>query len=97
MPAVATGARGIVSAATGAGYPTPAEVEALERASGIRRDRGPGDACRRRPRAGVASLRRARTGSPPTTSVPGRRRILLRLALASGITDRDDLQVFDEG
>ena len=31
--AVAAGARGIVSAGTGAGYPTPGEVEALERAS----------------------------------------------------------------
>ena len=30
---VAAGARGIVSAGTGAGYPTPGEVEALERAS----------------------------------------------------------------
>ena len=31
--AVAAGARGIVSAGTGAGYPTPGEVEALERAA----------------------------------------------------------------
>jgi L-asparaginase len=31
--AVAAGARGIVSAGTGAGYPTPSEVAALERAS----------------------------------------------------------------
>ncbi|MDP2350155.1 MAG: asparaginase, partial [Chloroflexota bacterium] len=31
--AVAAGARGIVSAGTGSGYPTPGEVEALERAS----------------------------------------------------------------
>ncbi len=81
--AVAAGARGIVSAGTGAGYPTPLEVEALERASA----------------AGVLVCQGSRTGSgrvPPTPSmarrrwipaddiVPWKARVLLRLALAAG-------------
>jgi L-asparaginase len=81
--AVAAGARGIVSAGTGAGYPTPLEVEALERASA----------------AGVLVCQASRTGSgrvPPTPSmakrgwipaddlVPWKARVLLRLALAAG-------------
>ncbi len=75
-------ARGIVSAGTGAGYPTPLEVEALQRASA----------------AGVLVCQASRTGSgrvPPTPSmarrgwipaddiVPCKARVLLRLALAA--------------
>ncbi len=81
--AVAAGARGIVSAATGDGYPTPQQVEALERASA----------------AGVAIVQSTRVGSgrvPPLPALLGRgwipaddlgpwkARILLRLALAAG-------------
>jgi len=81
--AVAAGARGIVSAGTGAGYPTPQEDEALERASA----------------AGVLICQASRTSSgrvPPTPSmvrrgwipaddiVPWKARVLLRLALAAG-------------
>lgn len=81
--AVAAGAKGIVSAATGDGYPTPWQVEALERAS----------------RAGVAIVQSTRVGSgrvPPLPAtlargwiaaddlVPPKARILLRLALAAG-------------
>ena len=85
--AVAAGARGIVSAGTGAGYPTPLEVEALERASV----------------AGVVIVQSSRVGSgrvPPVPAllargwvpaddlVPWKTRILLRLALAAG----DDIE-----
>ena len=81
--AVAAGARGVVSAGTGAGYPTPAEVEALERASA----------------AGVMVCQASRVGSgrvPPVPSLLARgwvpaddvvawkARTLLRLALAAG-------------
>jgi L-asparaginase len=81
--AVAAGAKGIVSAATGDGYPTPWQVEALERAS----------------KAGVAIVQSTRVGSgrvPPLPAliargwipaddlVPWKARILLRLALAAG-------------
>lgn len=81
--AVAAGARGIVSAGTGAGYPTPLEVEALQRASD----------------AGVVVVQASRVGSgrvPPVPAllargwvaaddlVPWKARILLRLALAAG-------------
>ena len=81
--AVAAGATGIVSAGTGAGYPTPREVEALERAS----------------RAGVVVCQASRVGSgrvPPVASIIARdwvaaddlvawkARVLLRLALAAG-------------
>jgi L-asparaginase len=81
--AVAAGARGIVSAATGAGYPTPWQVEALERAAA----------------AGVVIVQSSRVGSgrvPPLPAllargwvpgddlVPWKARILLRLALAAG-------------
>jgi L-asparaginase len=92
----AAGARGIVSAGTGAGYPTPAEVEALERAGA----------------AGVVVVQATRVGAgrvPPVGSLvargwvaagdlpPWKARILLRLALAAGLADRDDLQaLFDE-
>jgi L-asparaginase len=94
--AVAAGARGIVSAGTGAGYPTDREVDALERASA----------------AGVAVVQSTRVGAgrvPPTPSLarrgwiaasdlnPWKSRILLRLALAAGITDAAALQaLFDE-
>ena len=93
---VAAGARGIVSAGTGAGYPTPAEVEALERATA----------------AGVTVIQATRVDAGRVPAVgsliargwvaaddlrPWKARILLRLALAAGITDRDDLQaLFDE-
>lgn len=81
--AVAAGARGIVSAGTGAGYPTPGEVAALERASA----------------AGVVVCQASRVGAgrvPLVPSlvargwlaaddlVPWKARILLRLALAAG-------------
>ena len=94
--AVAAGARGLVSAGTGAGYPTDLEVEALERASA----------------AGVAVIQATRVGAgrvPPTPSMtrrgwvaagdlnPWKSRILLRLALAAGISDAAALQaLFDE-
>ncbi len=94
--AVAAGAKGIVSAGSGAGYPTDLEVEALERASA----------------AGVAVVQASRVGAgrvPPTPSItrrgwiaggdlnPWKARILLRLALALGITDPQALQaLFDE-
>jgi L-asparaginase len=81
--AVAAGARGIVSAGTGAGYPTPGEVAALERASAT----------------GVVVCQASRVGAgrvPLVPSlvargwlaaddlVPWKARILLRLALAAG-------------
>jgi L-asparaginase len=81
--AVAAGARGVVSAGSGAGYPTPLEVEALERASA----------------SGVAVGQASRVGSgrvPPVPSLlargwvaaddhrPWKARTLLRLALAAG-------------
>ncbi len=81
--AVASGAAGIVSAGTGAGYPTPGQVEALERASA----------------AGVSVVQSTRVGSgrvPPVPALldrgwiaaddlgPWKARILLRLALAAG-------------
>lgn len=81
--AVAAGCQGIVSAATGDGYPTPSQVEALERASA----------------AGVAIVQSSRVGSgrvPPLPALlargwiaaddvnPWKARILLRLALAAG-------------
>jgi L-asparaginase len=94
--AVAAGAKGIVSAGTGAGYPTDREVEALERASA----------------AGVAVVQASRVGAgrvPPTPSLarrgwiaggdlnPWKARIMLRLALAAGIADTTGLQaLFDE-
>jgi L-asparaginase len=95
--AVAAGARGIVSAGTGAGYPTPGEVAALERAS----------------RAGVVVCQASRVGSGRVPRVPGlvargwisaddlqpwKARVLLRLALAGGPTDPDAIQaLFDRG
>jgi L-asparaginase len=94
--AVAAGASGIVSAGSGAGYPTDREVEALERAS----------------TAGVVVVQASRVGAgrvPPTPSLmrrgwiaagdlsPWKARILLRLALAAGITGAPALQaLFDE-
>ncbi len=80
--AVALGARGIVSAGTGDGYPTPLEVEALERAAA----------------AGVVICQASRVGSGRVAStpsmvkrgwisaddiVPWKARVLLRLALAA--------------
>lgn len=94
--AVAAGARGIVSAGTGAGYPAPGEVEALERATAD----------------GVTVVQATRVGAGRVPAVgslvargwvaaddlpPWKARILLRLALAAGITGRDELQaIFDE-
>jgi L-asparaginase len=81
--AVAAGARGIVSAGSGAGNPTPGEVAALERASA----------------AGVVVCQASRVGSgrvPPVPSLlargwvaaddhrPWKARTLLRVALAAG-------------
>lgn len=92
--AVAAGARGIISAGTGAGRPTPEEAKALERASA----------------AGVVVCQGTRVGSGRTVRSPGLRRmgwvasdnlppwkarILLRLGLAR-TTDPDELQrLFD--
>jgi L-asparaginase len=92
--AVAAGARGIVSAGTGAGRPTPGEDKALERAH----------------EAGVAICQGTRVGSGRTVRSPGlvrrgwigsdnlqpwKARILLRLGLAR-TSDPDELQrLFD--
>ena len=92
--AVAAGARGIVSAGTGAGRPTPAEDDALGRAA----------------EAGVLVCQGTRVGSGRTVRSPGlkkrgwvaadnlqpwKARILLRLALAK-TSDPDELQrMFD--
>jgi L-asparaginase len=94
--AVAAGARGIVSAGTGAGYPTPGEVAALERAAA----------------AGVTVVQATRVGAGRVPVVPAlvargwigsgdlapwKARFLLRLALAAGISTREALQpLFDE-
>lgn len=94
--AVAAGAQGLVSAGTGAGYPTPLEVAALERAAAT----------------GVAVVQATRvdTGRVPLVASlrsrgfvaagdlrPWKARILLRLALAAGITGVAALQtLFDE-
>lgn len=94
--AVAAGAGGIVSAGTGAGYPTPGEVAALERTSA----------------AGVVICQASRVGGGRVPRVPSlvargwlaaddlqpwKARILLRLGLATiGAVDRDALQqLFD--
>jgi L-asparaginase len=89
--AVVAGARGIVSAGTGAGYPTPGEVEALERAAA----------------AGIVVCQASRVGAgrvPPVPALvargwvaaddlqPWKARVLLRLALATGVTDRASIQ-----
>ena len=94
--AVAAGARGIVNAGTGAGYPTPGEEAALERASA----------------AGVLVVQGTRVGGgrvPPVPKLadrgwvaagdlnPWKTRILLRLAIASGVTGAAELQpLFDD-
>jgi L-asparaginase len=85
-----------VSAGTGAGYPTPGEVAALERAAA----------------AGVVVCQSSRVGAGRVPRVPSlvargwvaagdlgpwKARILLRLALGSGRTDPEALQaLFDE-
>ncbi len=89
--AAAAGARGIVSAGTGAGYPTPGEVDALERAS----------------RAGVTVCQASRVGSGRVPRVPSlaargwlaaddlqpwKARVLLRLAIASGVVAPEAIQ-----
>jgi L-asparaginase len=94
--AVAAGARGIVNAGTGAGYPTPGEEAALLRAA----------------EAGVLVVQATRVGGgrvPPVPMLaergwvaagdlnPWKARILLRLALAGGVTDPAALQrLFDD-
>ena len=93
--AVAAGARGIVSAGTGAGYPTPLEVEALERGDARGRDDRPGDARRRGPGAAIPSLV-TRGWIAADDLQPWKARILLRLALAAGTTDRAALQALFE-
>ena len=86
-----------MSAGTGAGYPTPGEVEALERASA----------------AGVVVCQSSRVGSGRVPRVPAlvargwvaagdlqpwKARILLRLAIAAGTTDPAAIQaLFDAG
>jgi L-asparaginase len=94
--AVAAGARGIVSAGTGAGYPTPGEVEALERATA----------------SGVVVVQASRVGAGRVPAVgsliargwvaagdlpPWKARILLRLALAADITAPRQLQALFDG
>lgn len=89
--AVEAGAAGIVSAGTGAGHPTPGEVAALEGARA----------------SGVVVVQASRVGAgrvPPVPALaargwvaagdlpPWKARILLRLALAAGITGPDALQ-----
>jgi L-asparaginase len=92
--ATAAGARGVISAGTGAGRPTPGEDKALERASA----------------AGVVICQGTRVGSGRTVQSPGlkrkgwigadnlqpwKARILLRLGLAR-TSDPDELQrLFD--
>ena len=96
--AVAAGARGIVSAGTGAGYPTPA------------RGRGARARATTRGRDVVQATRVGAGRVPPVPSLvdrgwiaaddlqPWKARILLRLALAAGTTDRAALQaLFDAG
>lgn len=94
--AVAAGARGIVSAGTGSGYPTPGEVRALELASA----------------KGVIVCQASRVGSGRVPRVPSlvargwvaaddlqpwKARILLRLALADGRRDAGAIQpLFDD-
>ena len=88
---VAAGARGLVSAGTGAGYPAPGEVDALERAAA----------------AGVVICQATRVGGgrvPPVPALvargwvssddlqPWKARVLLRLALAAGVSGREALQ-----
>jgi L-asparaginase len=90
--AVAAGARGIVSAGTGAGRPTPAEIEALDRAA----------------KAGVIVCQGTRVGSGRTLRSPGLRRcgwvasdnlqpwkarLLLALAL-DRTSDPDEIQSY---
>jgi len=86
-----------VSAGTGAGYPTPREVEALERAHD----------------AGVTIVQATRVGAGRVPAIPSlvdrgwiaaddlqpwKARILLRLALAAGTTGQAELQArFDAG
>ncbi len=93
--AVAAGARGIVSAGTGAGYPTPLEVQALGRAAA----------------AGVTVVQATRVDAGRVPAVPAlaaagfvgsddlrpwKARILLRLALGAGIREREAMQaLFD--
>lgn len=92
--AVAAGARGLVCAGTGAGYPTPGQVDALERASA----------------GGVVVCQASRVGSgrvPRVPSLVGRgwlaaddlppwkARTLLRLGIAAGLGG-DDLQALFE-
>jgi L-asparaginase len=93
--AVAAGAAGVVSAGTGAGYPTPGEVEALERAAA----------------SGVVVCQASRVGAGRVPRVPSmlargwvaaddlrpwNARVLLRLALAAGVREPDDVQaLFD--
>jgi L-asparaginase len=92
--AVAAGARGIVSAGTGAGRPTPAEDEALSRA----RDRGVVVCITSRVGSGtvVRSPGRARRGFVTGDNlVPWKARMLLSLALTR-TDDPDRIQaMFD--
>jgi L-asparaginase len=94
--AEAAGARGIVSAGTGAGYPTPAEVEALERAraSGVTVVQATRVGAGRVPAVGsLVSRGWIAAGDLP----PWKARILLRLAMGAGITASADIQaLFDE-
>jgi len=94
--AVAAGARGIVSAGTGAGYPTPVEVDALARASA----------------AGVTVCQASRVGAGRVPRVPSlvtrgwlasddlqpwKARTLLRLGLAAGLAEADLQALFEAG
>jgi L-asparaginase len=88
--AVAAGARGIVSAGTGAGYPTPLEVEALERAAAggivvVQATRVPEG------RVPPVPALESRGWAAAADLPPWKARVVVRLALATGITDRDEL------
>jgi L-asparaginase len=90
--AVAAGARGIVSAGTGDGYPTPDEVEALERAAAA------GVVVCQASRVGTGRVLRvpalaARGWLAADDLVPWKARVQLRLGLAAG-TDVPELQAW---
>ena len=96
--AVAAGARGIVSAGTGAGYPTPRRGRGAGACVRGRRHRRPGLARGRRPGAASPRRSRAAAGSPQATSTRGRRGSCSASRSAAGITDPRALQaLFDEG
>jgi L-asparaginase len=92
--AVAAGARGMVSAGTGAGRPTPAEVEALNRAAAA------GVVVCQATRAGGGRVSRSpemrRRGVVAADNlVPWKARVLLALALTRTDDAEDIQELFD--